>query len=95
MKRFGDQLVSTFSQKGYSVINQYPDQVLSRLFRGSNILCRIGSYIDQFIIFNLKIFILSCFRYRENTLFVLVDQALSPYLISLSQRRTVVQSMIY
>ena len=47
-------------------------------------------YIDQFIIFNFKIFVLSCFCFRENTLFVLVDQALSPYLISLSRRRTVV-----
>ena len=90
MKRFGDQLVSAFSQKGYSVINQYPDRVLTRLFYGSNFLCRIGGYIDQFIIFNFKIFVLSCFCFRENTLFVLVDQALSPYLISLSRRRTVV-----
>lgn len=90
MRRFGDQLVSSFSRKGHSVINIYPDQVLSRVFRRSQILCRISSYIDQFVIFNLKIFFLSRFRYRKNTLYVLVDQALSPYLIALFRRRTVV-----
>ena len=90
MKSFGDELVSCFEERRYDVINLYPERILTRMIKFETLVGRLCSYCDQYILFNIKLFYLSHFVYKRNTLYIIIDQALSPYLIALSGCKTIV-----